>query len=158
MRKTLSLNENAMKDTKIRKLQSVMRNNVNTNYGARTKLADELGKSQPDLMPALAGQALNSLTPRGLANIGPGMGIINAGASLNPIPLAMLPLASPRLIGEAAYGMGRGVGMVKGAGNAVGAGSPLVSAMARYGYRGANVLRSLGLLDDDDEDLSRKRR
>lgn len=158
MRKTLSLNENAMKDTKVRKLQSVMRNNVNTNYGARTKLAEELGKSQPDLMPALSGQAMNNWAPRGLANIGFGMGIVNAAASLNPIFLAMLPLTSPRLIGEAAYGMGRGVGMVKGAGNAVGAGSPLVSAMARYGYRGANVLRSLGLLDDDDEDISRKRR
>lgn len=150
MRKTLSLNENAMKDTKVRKLQSVMRNNVNTNYGARTKLADELGKTQPDLMPALSGQALNSLTPRGLANIGPGMGIINAGASLNPIPLAMLPLASPRLIGEAAYGLGRGVGMVKGAGNAVGATSPLISAMARYGYRGANLLRALGIDKSED--------
>jgi hypothetical protein len=77
-------------------------------------LADILKeKSGTDLMPALAGQSLNSYTPRGLAKLLPsftaGSGITGAFA-LGPAglaPLATLPLQSPRLVGEGVYAAGK---------------------------------------------------
>lgn len=112
--KTFSLGEKASQDTALRKLQSTTRNNVNTNYGARTRLLDELTPYAPDLIPALAGQSLSSITPRGLAaqmgaiGIG-GNGIAMHGlpALMNPSTLAALPFFSPRFVGEGAYAAGR---------------------------------------------------
>ena len=102
--KTFSLGEKASKDTALRSLTSVMRNNVNTNFGQRAKLMDEMAVKQPDLPYAIAGQALNSPTPRGLqAAVAGGAGFYGA---VNPATLAALPFASPRLMGEAAYGVG----------------------------------------------------
>ena len=61
------------------------------------------------LTPRIAGQSLNSVTPRGLQALSTtGTGI--AGVT-NPATLAMLSMFSPRLMGEAA----RGVGQVRGA-------------------------------------------
>jgi hypothetical protein len=114
IRKTLSVGGNA--DTALRKLQSVMRNNVNTNYGQRVKLIDELAKYEPSLPNVIAGQALSSWTPRGLAGqatrlqgataglLGVG-GVVSPGAFLLAVP--SLAASSPRLVGEAAYGAGR---------------------------------------------------
>jgi hypothetical protein len=105
--KTFSLKEGTATDTTLRKLQSVMRNNVQTNYGERLKLAEVLAQHEPNLPPALAGQALNSITPRGLVARGGAMA--GGGAALHlldPTLLATLPLTSPRLMGEAAYGVG----------------------------------------------------
>lgn len=108
MKRTLSLNDKATLDTKARKLQSVMRNNVNTNYGQRTRLVDELSKLEPDLPAALAGQALSSPTPRGLQGVG-GTATIGTGiATMNPLVALTLPAFSPRAVGEAAYYAGRG--------------------------------------------------
>lgn len=108
--KTFSLGEKASKDTAIRKLTSVMRNNVNTNFGERARLMDVLAKKQPDLPAAIAGQALNSPTPRGLQGTVASLGAGYGAASVNPMALAMLPFASPRLVGEATYKVGQGVG------------------------------------------------
>lgn len=108
--KTFSLGEKASKDTAIRKLTSVMRNNVNTNFGERARLMDVLAKKQPDLPNAIAGQALNSPTPRGLQGTVASLGAGYGAASVNPMALAMLPFASPRLVGEATYKVGQGVG------------------------------------------------
>ena len=53
--KTLSTRQGATVDTSLRKLQSVMRNNVNTNYGYRQRLAQKLAdKGDSNLMEALA--------------------------------------------------------------------------------------------------------
>ena len=102
-------------DTSLRKLQSVLRNNVSTNYGNRTELAKYLVNSgAPHLMEALAGQATNTWVPRGLAQLGARlaaeMGAAAIGLGLTPhaaLPVAAtLPLMSPRLMGEAAYGAG----------------------------------------------------
>lgn len=102
-------------DTSMRKLQSLMRNNVNTNYGNRLDLAKKLEANGAEILPAIAGQAASSLTPRGLQ----GLAATGAGfASLrNPMTLAALPFTSPRLMGELSYGLGamnRGVGNVAG--------------------------------------------
>jgi hypothetical protein len=104
--RSLSLGQKSAADTSMRKLQSLMRNNVSTNYGQRVNLASELEqKGGNAIMPALAGQALNDLAPRGLARIGGGLAI--GGSVVNPATLAALPLASPRLVGEAAYYSGK---------------------------------------------------
>lgn len=115
--RALSLGKGASVDTAMRKLQSLMRNNVQTNYGTRLKLAQQLEKvGGQEFMPGLAGQALSSLTPRGLQTAT----AIPTGAlayGIGGLPSAGLSLlsSSPRVVGEAAYGLGalgRGVGNV----------------------------------------------
>jgi hypothetical protein len=107
--RALSLGNRSAADTAIRKLQSLTRNNANTNYGYRMELAKALQEQGgQDIMPALAGQALSSFTPRGLAGQGAALGIGAGGAlTVNPMALAALPLTSPRLVGMGAYGLGR---------------------------------------------------
>jgi len=107
--RALSLGQTASADTAIRKLQSLMRNNVNTNYGQRLNLAQQLESAGGrDLMPALAGQALSSKLPRGLqsaANIPSAYLAYGAGGPA----LATLDLlaSSPRLVGETSYKYGQ---------------------------------------------------
>lgn len=106
--KTLSLNPAASVDTAMRKLQSLMRNNVHTNYGSRLDLAQTLqDKGGNNIMPALAGQAMNSWTPRGLGGQGEALATLGAGAFINPHILAALPFQSPKIVGSAAYGAGK---------------------------------------------------
>lgn len=108
--RALSLGEKASVDTSLRKLQSVMRNNANTNYGNRVGLAEKLSESGGNLMPALAGQSLNTFAPRGLGKLA---ATANLGAgAYNPALLALLPFQSPRLMGEAAYYSGKGYGLL----------------------------------------------
>lgn len=107
--RALSLGKKASVDTSIRKLQSLMRDNVQTNYGQRVKLAKELETmGGQEFMPGIAGQALSSLTPRSLAAQGSAGGAAIAGLALNPMALTALPLTSPRIMGETAYGLGVG--------------------------------------------------
>ena len=105
--KTLSLTPNATIDTALRKLQSVLRNNANTNYGRRVELADLLVENgATNLMERLTGQQLSALAPRGLGRLAAsGAGV--AGLAVNPLAFAALPFTSPRLMGEASYGLGR---------------------------------------------------
>lgn len=106
MEKTLSLNPKASVDTTLRKLQSILRNNANTNYGRRVELGQRLEKSGADtLMPALSGQMLQDLAPRGLGRVVSGANVV--GGVYNPALLAALPFQSPRVMGEAAYAGGR---------------------------------------------------
>lgn len=101
--KSLSLGRSASADTTLRKLQSLTRNNVNTNYGSRINSAKVLENAgAKTLMPSLAGQSLNSLMPRGLMGQAMGAGALVGGQLLNPLFWAALPLSSPRLVGEAA--------------------------------------------------------
>jgi len=105
--RALSLGKKSAADTAIRKLQSLTRNNANTNYGYRMELAKVLQQQGgQDLMPALAGQALSSYVPRGLAGQGAGIGA-SLTAFSNPMAAAVLPLTSPKLMGLGAYGLGR---------------------------------------------------
>lgn len=107
--RSLSLGDKASADTAMRKLQSLMRNNVNTNYGQRLKTAQQLEtQGGQQMMPALAGQALADWTPRGIqratAPIG-GVGLFSVGGI--PAVVGGAALSSPRMVGEAAYGAGR---------------------------------------------------
>lgn len=119
-RKALSINDKATTDTKLRKLQSTQRNNVNASYGHRQRVLDELAQYEPELPMALAGQSLSQISPRGLARVGP-YGAFGTGM-MNPMMLASLPAMSPRLVGEAAYYAGRGADM----------GGEAINALARY--------------------------
>jgi len=101
-------------DTALRKLQSVLRNNVNTNYGRRKELADVLVSSgAPHLLEKLSGMALSSATPRGLAGVLGGGELLASLATLiagNPALAAKLAASvaatSPKLVGGAAYAAG----------------------------------------------------
>lgn len=126
----LSLGKKASADTALRKLQSITRNNANTNYGKRVELAETLAKNgAPNLMPALAGQAMSAVEPRGLARVG---ALVGGGALgvTNPALLPTLFAASPRAVGEAAYYAGRGVGPLRAGGRAA---APFVPAVATIG-------------------------
>lgn len=146
VRRTLSVNDRAMTDTKLRKLQSTTRNNVNTNYGARARLVDELAKHEPNLPGALAGQALNDWMPRGLQRHAASLAGIGSAASFNPIPAMMLPAMSPRLVGEAAYGLGRGAKVADSVASAIG--SPAIVEALLKAYRAGNLMRPLSARDD----------
>lgn len=107
--RSLSLGQKASADTAIRKLQSLMRNNANTNYGQRLSLAKELEQAggQP-ILPALAGQALSEWTPRGIQRATAIPTSLAAGSVINPvIGGATLAASSPRLVGEAALKAGQ---------------------------------------------------
>ena len=100
LKRTLSLGEKNTADTALRKLQSVMRNDVNTNYGNRVDYAKMLEEaSGRPIMQELAGQSLSTWSPRGLQKLSAtGLG----GASLyNPSLLPLVAGSSPRLMGEA---------------------------------------------------------
>lgn len=125
--RTLSLGDRATADTAMRKLQSIMRNNVNTNYGARAQLMDELERQGGrQLRPALAGQALNELMPRGIQRAGLGVTSLTAG-TLGGLPAAAgtAAMSSPRLMGEAAFMAGQA--------------DPYIEALRRGLYRAAPV-------------------
>ena len=111
--KTLSLGEKSQVDTAMRKLQSLMRNNANTNYGNRLNLARELeqGGGQA-IMPQLAGQALNNLTPRGLqrAALAP-TSLLGYSVGGAPLAIGGVLTSSPRLMGESAYYAGKVAGV-----------------------------------------------
>lgn len=103
----LSLGNKSSKDAALRKLQSLTRNNVQTNYGGRLNMAKQLEQvGGENIMPAVSGQALSSKTPRGLAGQG-GASIAALLSYFNPATLATLPVTSPRLMGESAYKLGQ---------------------------------------------------
>lgn len=131
--RALSIGQKASADAGMRKLQSLMRNNASTNYGNRLALAKQMEEAGGrEIMPALAGQALNTVTPRGLGSAvagGLGLGGYVVGGPALAIPT--LAAQSPRLMGEAAYYTGKLSGLAK----------PL--APAAYGDMSEATLRSL---------------
>lgn len=117
--KSLSLGSKASVDTSVRKLQSVLRNNAQTNYGNRLYNLDQLqSQGGVDLLPSLAGQSMNSWMPRGMVGAIEKAGAVPGAivaAKFAPPALLAAPFASPRLVGEAAYKLGslnRNVGNV----------------------------------------------
>jgi hypothetical protein len=106
--RALSLGNKASADTAMRKLQSLMRDNVQTNYGQRVRLAKQLEQQGGQMMmPGIAGQALQSVVPRGMSQVtGGGLtGYLGFTGQL-PAAAASAALSSPRIMGETAYGLG----------------------------------------------------
>ena len=114
--RSLSQGKKASADAGLRKLQTVLRDNASTNYGQRVKLVNQLEATSPSLgggipiKPALAGQALSKVTPRGITAVGtlPAAGAVGSLFSSTPAGLSYLAASSPRLVGEAAYMAGKG--------------------------------------------------
>jgi hypothetical protein len=113
--KSLSQGRKATADAGLRKLQTVLRDNASTNYGQRVKLIDQLEATSPQygggipIKPALAGQALSKVTPRGMQAVGTvGTAGLLSQVGSNPLAAAYLAGSSPRLVGEAAYLAGKG--------------------------------------------------
>lgn len=113
---TLSQNPRASIDTQVRKLQSILRNNANTNYGRRVELGEMLAEQGAEnLFPQLAGQAMSSWTPRGLSGALAGAGALYStiptlAQGLTPTGALQLAATSPRAVGEVAYAAGKTVG------------------------------------------------
>ena len=109
--KSLSLGNKASVATGLNKLQSLMRNNVISNYGYRQELANKLmEQGGRNIMPSLAGQALSSWTPRGIVGQGLDVGAgLSALGGLTNLPATAVTMAatSPRLMGETAYKAGQ---------------------------------------------------
>lgn len=137
--RALSLGKKASIDTAMRKLQSLTRNNVNTNYGNRLSLAQQLEQQGGrEIMPALAGQALSSWTPRGLGGaVAAPSGIAGYSMGGPLVAAGVLAAQSPRLMGEAALGAGRVAGGVERAAR------PAMSLMDAAGLDPAITLNSL---------------
>lgn len=150
--KTLSIKPTATVDTQLRKLQSVMRDGVNTNYGQRTTLVKMLQDAGAEnILRKLAGQALKDLAPRGVARwvaTGvrdlPALGLIALNPQLWPVAIGTLLSNSPRAMGELAYYMGRVPGavsrapVVKEAVNAASKVPAKVPLRAAYELRGGD--------------------
>ena len=131
--RTLSLGDKASADTAMRKLQSLMRNNVNTNYGQRLSLAQELSNAGgKDLMPALAGQAMNSWTPRGLQSVSNvPTAYLAYGAGGPALAAADVLSSSPRVVGETAYKYGQMAGALNKGKEAVSSRVPMTAQQAK---------------------------
>lgn len=107
----LSLKPGANPQTTLKKLQSIMRNDVNTNWGGRADLGNRLANAgATTLLPQLAGQSMSAMAPRGLGRVVAGGEIAAPLMAGSAIPLMkalpVLAASSPRLVGEAAYGIG----------------------------------------------------
>lgn len=108
IQKSLVGGNKATVDASMRKLQSLMRNNANTNYGNRMQLAQALEQQGGnEIMPALAGQAMSSATPRGLGGAVASLTGIGGAATMNPMAIPALAIQSPRLVGEASLKAGQ---------------------------------------------------
>ena len=141
--RTLSTKPNASIDTTLRKLQSTMRDGVATNYGARTKLAEEGAKYGKDWRPMVAGQSLSSWMPRGAAQIGRGLSgpgtaagaaVLATGSPLAAaVAIPSAALGSARFMGEAAHKAGQlasaPLKAAKGAKKAIEAGNDAMKAL-----------------------------
>ena len=119
MEKTLSLNSKATIDTAMRKLLSVLRDNVSTNYGHRRELVKYLmDAGATHILQKLAGEQMRTLFPRGLggaffapATLGVGGAVAahSPGAALTHGLAAAAGYAtasSPAVVGLGALGAG----------------------------------------------------
>ena len=93
-------------DTQFRKLQSVMKDNVNANFGERFNLSKRLAELDPTLFPELSGQALTSYMPTGIQRLVGGANVADAvwdmfsGGGIPFKNLALAPIQSPRIMGN----------------------------------------------------------
>ncbi|MFZ5784028.1 MAG: hypothetical protein ACOY4R_27840 [Pseudomonadota bacterium] len=120
MERAFALGDRASMQTAMSKLQSVMRNNANTQYGLRAQKLSELEEAgNVDIAPYLAGSALSSWAPRGINRgvIGGGLplgAMMATGAASLPALVAGgagLATTSPRLVGNIYHAMGRAAGL-----------------------------------------------
>lgn len=108
IQRELSLGRKSNPGTALRKVQAIMRDNANTAWGARAANVDTLSANGADnVIPALAGQAMNSWLPRGLLARGASLLELGGHAATLGTTLPTLFASSPRLMGELALASGR---------------------------------------------------
>lgn len=138
---TLSLKPGASVNSKLNKLQSLVGRTKTASSGYRQSLADLLDSRGSNLMASAAGQSLNAPLPHGFSRIPAASAALGGGAEMaaglsipgvGPAALAALPLASPRVMGEMAYGAGRATGAAQRGMEAVAtAARPTIESLAR---------------------------
>ena len=101
-------------DASLKKLLSVMRDGVSTNYGQKFNMAQQLEQlpNAKQILPQLAGQELSSYLPRGIQGRIMSAGLTGAvgymgGGLLSPSAVVSGLAASPRAVGNAAQLAGR---------------------------------------------------
>ena len=93
------------KETALNKIMQALKETPSGDY--KQALIGQLeAQTGQQLRPAIAGQLMSDVLPRSLSGRG-ALGLGGAASLVNPAVLAALPLTSPRLVGEAAYGAGR---------------------------------------------------
>lgn len=102
IQRQLSLNSQN-RATTAGKLQQAARNDAHGGYGMRREALEQLRQERPELVPMLAGQALNSMSPRGIA---PWLAMGHGFYGNFPAMLAQYIASIPRLHGEVRYGVG----------------------------------------------------
>lgn len=108
IQKSLSMGKRASAETKLRKLQSVMRDNVNTGYGSRAEMVKLLDQEGANIIPRVAGQSMESWMPRGIQGATtPMMSLAGLATGNMPAGIAGLVAGSPRLVGEMSHALGR---------------------------------------------------
>ena len=109
---SLSLKQNTHAATSLRKLQSIMRNDVSSGFGKQAEYAKELSAAGADkLFPTMAGQGMSSFVPRGMATVGPAA--VGASSFMNPASARGAPAHEPAHRGEAVHAGGRAAGRVR---------------------------------------------
>ena len=108
--KALGAGDKVAKETALTKAMSLLKNTPSAEF--RRQLVEQL-KTQGgvDILPAVAGQELGQFMPSsGVGRAVAGGGLTAAAALHHPGLAAVLPFTSPRLMGEAYYGLGRASG------------------------------------------------
>ena len=108
--KALGAGDKVAKETALTKVMSLLKNTPSAEF--RRQLVEQL-KTQGgvDILPAVAGQELGQFMPSsGVGRAVAGGGLTAAAALHHPGLAAVLPFTSPRLMGEAYYGLGRASG------------------------------------------------
>jgi hypothetical protein len=108
----LGSSDKTAKSTAINKAMATLKNNPAGQY--KQDLAAQLKDlGGVDIMPALAGQDLSNVIPTsGVGRAVAGGGLTAVSMLHNPAYAAVLPFASPRVMGETFYGMGKASGAV----------------------------------------------
>lgn len=145
LERSLSLSDRATADTTTRKLQSILRNNANTNYGQRVALGRQLEEAGAEtLFPRLAGQAMSAKLPRGLTGALSGTtAVANAiqnlpGSLIDPYTIAAAGLVSPRVVGETVFKVGQAASGPK----------KLAQLLSQYGNKLADINPSMRMTVD----------
>lgn len=111
--KALGAGDKVAKETAISKVMQVLKSSPSAEF--KRQLVGELkAQGGVDILPSIAGQELSAWMPTsGLGKAVAGGGLTSAYYLHHPELAAVLPFTSPRLMGEAYYGLGR----LSGAGN-----------------------------------------
>lgn len=101
-----------------RRLTSMNRDTVFADFGNRAAMlkewAKEAGIPEANLPAIAAGRSVRGLQPRGMLGMTSGVGLGGAALALWNTPMAVViaALHSPRMVGEAAYALGKAEGII----------------------------------------------